>query len=125
MVHRNRSSDDENHKTLMLAAVTALSPGVSNATAQGEIPSAAEGSYFSGRHQAAQQTTNDRSGEVQSGSSELARQYIGLMFGRTIWLGTGVATFLVQTSSGGLGAKRPQGNTSLCAPLGALRISLL
>lgn len=55
-------------KTLMLAAVTALSLGVVPALAQGEMPGSTEGAYYSGQHQAAPLTINH--GQVQSGSSD-------------------------------------------------------
>lgn len=56
-------------KTLMLAAVAALTLGVGSAMAQGEMPSAGEAGYFSGQHQAAPQAVNN--GQVQSGSSDV------------------------------------------------------
>jgi len=58
-------------KTLMLAALTALSLGVGTAMAQSEVPSSAEGAYFSGQRQAAPKTVNTRSGQVQSGTSDV------------------------------------------------------
>jgi hypothetical protein len=58
-------------QTLMLVAATVLSLGAGAARAQGEMPSAAEGAYFSGQHQSAPQTTNTQSGQVQSGSSDV------------------------------------------------------
>jgi hypothetical protein len=58
-------------KTLMLAAITALSLGVGTAMAQSEVPSAAEGAYYSGQRQAAPQTANPGSGQAQSGSSDV------------------------------------------------------
>lgn len=58
-------------KTLMLAAVAALSLGVGTAMAQSEVPSAAEGAYFSGQHKAAPQAMTDGSAQVPSGSSDV------------------------------------------------------
>jgi hypothetical protein len=60
-------------KTLMLAAATVLSLGAGAAMAQGEMPSAGEGAYFSQQHRpAARQATNNASDQVQSGSSDAA-----------------------------------------------------
>jgi hypothetical protein len=61
----------------MLAAVTALSLGVGTAMAQSQVPSAAEGGYFSGQHEAAPQTTNNGLGQVQSGSSDVTPTHPG------------------------------------------------
>ena len=63
-------------KTLMLAAVTALSLGVGSAMAQGLTPSSAEGAYFSGQRQAAPKIVNQG---PQAGSSDVntARPAIG------------------------------------------------
>jgi hypothetical protein len=55
-------------KTLMLTAATALSLGAGAALAQSEVPSAAEGAYFSSQRQAVPQTANH--GQVQSGASD-------------------------------------------------------
>jgi hypothetical protein len=63
-------------KTLMLAAATVLSLGAGAAMAQGEMPSSAEGAYFS-QHQAAPQSTNDQSDRLQSGSSDVAPTHSG------------------------------------------------
>ena len=60
-----------NTKTLMLAAVTALSLGANAAMAQSEVPSAAPMTYVSG--QVAPRTVNTWSGRVQSGSSDVGR----------------------------------------------------
>ncbi len=59
-------------KTLMLSAATVLSLGAGVAMAQGEMPSPAEGVYFSQQHQTATQTTNNESDRLQSGSSDVA-----------------------------------------------------
>jgi hypothetical protein len=56
-------------KTPMLAALAVLSFGACAAMAQSQVPSSAEGSYFSEQHQAAPLTINNGSGRVQSGSS--------------------------------------------------------
>jgi hypothetical protein len=63
-------------KTLMLAAATVLSIGTGAAMAQGEMPSSAEGAYFSQPHQAAPQTNNDAD-RLQSGSSDVAPAHPG------------------------------------------------
>ena len=64
-------------KTLMLAAATVLSlgTGAGVAMAQGEMPSSAEGAYFSQQHQAAPQTSE--SDRLQSGSSDVAPTHSG------------------------------------------------
>jgi hypothetical protein len=49
-------------KTLMLAAVAALTLGLGTAMAQSEVPSAAEATFFSGQHQAAPKVVNDGAG---------------------------------------------------------------
>lgn len=66
-----------NTKTLMLAAVTALSLGVGTAMAQSEVPSAPEATYFSGHRQAAPATINTWAGQVQSGSSDVESARFG------------------------------------------------
>jgi len=62
-----------NTKTLMLAAVTALTLGVGSAMAQSEVPGGAEGAYYAQQRQAAPQTVTNWSNQsqVQSGSSEV------------------------------------------------------
>jgi hypothetical protein len=60
-----------NTKTLMLAAVTALSLGAGAAMAQSEVPSAPPMTHVSGQHQAAPLTINIWTGRVQSGSSDV------------------------------------------------------
>jgi len=62
-----------NTKTLMLAAVTALTLGAGAAMAQSEVPSAPPMTYVSGQRQAAPVTINTWQGRVQSGSSDVAR----------------------------------------------------
>jgi hypothetical protein len=57
-------------KTLMLAAVTAVSLGAGAAMAQSEVPSAPPAIYFTGQHQAAPATNNIWWGRAQSGSSD-------------------------------------------------------
>ena len=64
-------------KTLMLAAATVLSIGTGAAVAQGEMPSSAEGAYFSQPHQAAPQTSSIETDRVQSGSSDVAPTHSG------------------------------------------------
>ena len=64
-------------KTLMLAAATLLSLGAGVAMAQGEMPSSAEGAYFSQQHQAAPQTTSNDTDRLQSGSSDVAPAHSG------------------------------------------------
>jgi len=64
-------------RTLMLAAITALSLGVGTAMAQSEVPSAIEGDYFSGQRQAAPPVTNHGSRQVQSGSSDAVPMHSG------------------------------------------------
>jgi hypothetical protein len=59
-------------KTFMLAAVTALTLGVGTAMAQSEVPSAAQATYFSGRHQAVPRMINGG-----AGASDLDWQHVG------------------------------------------------
>ena len=63
-------------KMLMLAAATVLSIGTGVAMAQGEMPSSAEGAFYSQQHQVAPQTKNDAD-RVQSGSSDVAPTHPG------------------------------------------------
>jgi hypothetical protein len=63
-------------KTLMLAALTALSLGTGTAMAQSEIPSAPEATYFSGQRQAVPRTVNP--GQLQSGSSDVEPARFGV-----------------------------------------------
>jgi hypothetical protein len=60
-----------NTKTLMLAAVTALTLGVGTAMAQSEVPGGAEGAYYAQQRQAAPKIVNSWQGQVQSGSSDV------------------------------------------------------
>ena len=53
-------------KTIMLAAVTALSIGVGTAMAQSEVPSASEAAYLFGQRQAAPKTIKNGSGHSQN-----------------------------------------------------------
>jgi hypothetical protein len=62
-------------KTLMIACTTVFSLGAGVAMAQGEMPSSAEGAYFSQQHQAAPQTSE--SDRLQSGSSDVAPTHSG------------------------------------------------
>jgi hypothetical protein len=64
-------------KTLMLAALTALSLGAGTAMAQSEVPSAPEATYFSGQRQVAPATINTWSDQVQSGASDVEPARIG------------------------------------------------
>jgi ABC-type sugar transport system substrate-binding protein len=57
-------------KTLMLAAVTAVTLGAGAAMAQSEVPSAPAPAYVNAQSPAAPQTVNTWRGRVQSGSSD-------------------------------------------------------
>jgi hypothetical protein len=64
-------------QTLMLAAATVLTLGSGAAMAQGEMPSSAEGAYFSQQHQASPQTSSNEADRMQSGSSDVAPAHPG------------------------------------------------
>jgi hypothetical protein len=68
-------------KTLMLAAVTALTLGVGAAMAQSEVPSGAEGAHLSQQRRAAPKTANNLwgriEGRVQAGASDIEHAHVG------------------------------------------------
>jgi hypothetical protein len=68
-------------KTLMLAAVTALTLGAGAAMAQSEVPSDTEGAYFAQQRQAAPKTTTNWLGRVESriqaGASDVEHAHVG------------------------------------------------
>jgi len=70
-----------NTRTLMLAAVTALTLGTGAAMAQSEVPSGAEGAYLSQQRQAAPKTAGNLwgriEGRVQAGASDIEHAHVG------------------------------------------------
>jgi hypothetical protein len=68
-------------KTLMLAAVAALTLSAGAAMAQSEVPSSAEGAYMSQQRPAAPKTANTGWGRfearVQAGASDIEHAHVG------------------------------------------------